>query len=876
MRGAALLATMLLVVLLSGAESARAAEFGIAPGSLSIQAVDGSGKPDNRAGAHPDRLRIGFELTEATGTALKDLAIELPPGLAGDPQAVPFCPPERFDRAEFPSPCPPESQIGTATIRFSGQSNQFKVPVLNVEPTPGELGVFGFNLFLKVPLQLSLRPGDFGLDIEQSGFGQGTPLSKASFDLWGVPADHQETSIPRRPFLATPTRCGKPLEITVRVRSWQPGASWQSATAASESPLSGCQNLPFEPRLGFDLANRRADSPTGAQIDLVVPQSEDPDGLASSQVKSAEVFLPSGMTVSPGVVAGLSTCSDAQLAQGLEAEATCPSNSRIGSIELAGPALREPLTGSLYMGQERPGERFRLFTVAKGLGAEAKVTGSLRTDPATGRLVAVLAHMPEVSFSRLSLRFDDGPRALLVTPLDCGPATAVAKLDPYSDGPQAESRDTVDVGGAQGGAGCSSEPFAPRFVAGTSNAGAGRPTAFSMTLQRSDGEAPADRLSVVLPAGLSAKLGGLDRCDPMAASLGGCPAAARIGGVVAQVGAGPQPATLHGEAYLTGPYRGAPFGLALTFDAALGPFNLGSVTVRGRLRLDPRSGQVMIETDALPRAIEGLPVRFRTIGIDIDRPGVIHNPTSCRTTAVEASVRSIGGATAQLSSPFTARGCSRLGFRPRVSMAMTQRRQLRRHGHPGLRIGVRMRPGGTNLRNATIRLPRTLGFDASGLAAICTRRDATDGDCPAESRVGTATARSPLLDSSLSGSIYVVQPDGTGLPDLWTVIRGLGVMLEVRSEAEVAKGRVSTKLANLPDIPLSSFVMRLGGGKHGILSLVDSPCGPAARDAADLALEGQDGAFRTGRVEVKHPDCAGTAAGRAKGGALSRRGPGVG
>ena len=45
---------------------------------------------------------------------------------------------------------------------------------------------------------------------------------------------------------------------------------------------------------------------------------------------------------------------------------------------------------------------------------------------------------------------------------------------------------------------------------------------------------------------------------------------------------------LHGSAYLTGPYNGAPYGLAVEVPAIAGPFNLGTVVVRQALHSTPR------------------------------------------------------------------------------------------------------------------------------------------------------------------------------------------------------------------------------------------------------------------------------------------------
>ncbi len=847
----ALLAVMSLGVAV-GAGTAQAEGFGIVPGSLSIETLDKAGKPENRAGSHPDRMRVDFaENAAGTGTAMKDAVVEFPPGVSGDPNAVPPCPRQLFDKIVGASECPASAQIGIATLTVEG-SGDSEVPIFSIQPAPGELATFGFNLFGKFPMTVTLRPTDYGMDIVQSDFGQVLIVSRVQLELWGVPADHQEgTSIPRRPFLTLPTRCGTPLGLTLKVRSWEPLASWLSASATTGEPLEGCEALAFEPQLGFDLSRLEPDVPTGAQIEIGVPQREDPDGPASSQLRSATVSMPAGMTVSPGGAADLQACTDAQLGLGEGQRATCPSRSRIGSVELSGPSLSEPLNGDVFIGEEHPGDRFRLFVVAMRGETTVKVVGSLRPDPSTGRLTTVLRDLPQVGFDRLVLRLDGGGRALLVDPLACGPAAADASFAPYSGGAPVSSSAKVTIGGAN----CvGPPPFSPGFVAGVTDARAGHPTSFSTTLRRADGEQSPERLRIDFPPGLSARLGSVEPCTPGPADLGSCSERSRIGTAVAEVGSAADPAALAGRVFLTGPYRGAPFGMALAFDAKLGPFDLGELVVRARVRLDPLSGRVAVETDALPQAIEGLPVRFHAIGLDIDRPGFIRNPTSCERAAVAATVTSASGALAKPSSPFAIRGCAKLGFRPQVAMRLTGRSRGR-GDVAGLQIAVRSRRGDTNLRAADILLPPSLSFDGSRLRAICSRRDASEGACPANSSVGAAYARSPLTRSPLRGAIYVVQPEGAGLPDLWTDIRGEGIRLETRSTASLEDGRIETKLVDLPDLPLTKFVMRLDGGKRGALALRHDPCAGRDRETGRAGLEGQDGAFRVVRVAVGVPAC---------------------
>jgi len=857
-----ILGAALCVTLLFTTEGAQAAEFGIVPGSLSFRTVGGAGNADNRAGSHPDRIEVGFELEPAeTGTAMKNVVFELPPGLSGNPQAVTGCPREDFDQIAFESGCPTESQVGVAFVRtVFNREGEDEIPIFSVVPPPGGLGELGFAFIAKFPVGMSLRSGDGGINIEMQDLSQVLPFTKVRIVLWGVPADHQQgTLAPRRPFLTTPTRCDSPLNVTLRVQSWQVGAPWLIATTQSDSALTDCGALPFEPHMALGISNPKADSPTGVRIDLAMPNDDDPDHRVASQLRSAVIELPEGMTLSPSGAEALRACSDAQLHLDETEAATCPVASKVGTVELNSPEIRDPLEGNVYLGQERPDDRFRLFAVAKGSGAEVKLISSLRLG-AGGRLSVSLTDLPQVPLSRLSLLLEGGSRALVANSRRCGPAAAIGRFEPYDGAPTVESTDTVTIGPAQEGRRCSDDlPFAPNFVAGSTTAQAGRPTALSMTLRRSDGEQLPSRFGVVFPRGLSVSLAGLGRCEELAVSEGSCPTDSRVGSAFAEIGSGPSPAQLVGDVFLTGPYRGAPFGLDLRFRAKLGPFDFGWLTVRAAVRLNPDSGQASIETDALPEAIEGLPVRLRTIGIDIDRPGLVRNPTSCAPSKFSATVWSAEGALSPSTVPFFSSGCRRLGFRPGVSMALTGRSELHRHGTPSFSVTLRARPGDSNIRGADIILPRLLSFDVSSLKAICSLQDASEGACPRAAMVGTADARTSLLDTPLSGGIYVVQPQGTGPPDLWTVLNGSGVRFNIRGTTLVEHHRTHTRLKGLPDISLLRFVMHFTGGDRGAILLTSNPCAHSAAaegaSRAKVTLEGQDRAARIVHTVLSSPAC---------------------
>jgi hypothetical protein len=821
--------------------------------------LDSEGNPENLAGAHPDRLQVDFALdVQGTGTTARDLVFELPPGLGGDPSAVPRCPRAQYESAEG---CPPESQVGVVTIQRPGLED-LSNPVFELEPEPGEFFAFGSKSSFQFPFESELRPADFGLTLRASELPQ-QEATGGSLEFWGVPADHQDGgAAERRPFLSAPATCG-PVVFTLRVRSWEDGAPWLSESTDTGAPLEECETLGFAPRLTMQLSNPVADSPTGLRLDMLAPEEGGPDDRANAPIENATIALPAGITVSPGGAQHLSVCSDAQFGLGNGAEPLCPASSRAGTAEFASSAIGRALTGSVYLGEAQPGQRLRFLIAAPGPKAMVKFASSMRADPATGRLTADLVGLPQIPVDRLGLSLGDGGEPLLASPLTCGAATATARFEPYGGGVAVRSSASVAVTPRSAGVLCPGAPFAPRLTVRSSPPRAGRPSSFSTSLIREDGELLPRRFSFTLPAGLSAALGSVQACDDAAVAAAACPPASMVGEVVARAGSGPNPAALHGDAYVTGPYRHAPFGLLMQLRAAIGPFDLGSISMRAAVGVDARTGRVTVTTDPLPEAVEGIPVRFQSIELSMNRPNLVRNPTSCGPHTVDATVEAGSGASASTSAPLALHGCRRLPFRPHFHVVLSG--DLRRGGKPDLRVAARFPPGDTGLRSLEFSLPRALGFSLGGLREICSRQDARTGNCPPGSRVGIATAVTPVLKGSLRGGLYVVQPDGNGLPDLWVLAAAQGVEVELRGRAVGKDGQMVTKLAGLPDMPLSRLTMRLGGRDGGILSSSSDLCrgGKLRRLSSEVLAIGQNGLRRRLVVPIgARPTCGRATHGR--------------
>src|ERR671911_599635 len=95
-----------------------------------------------QAGAHAD-LTTSFELSEKEGkpyAQTRDIEVQLPPGVIGNPQGIPRCTVEQLGTEPVDSACPMDSQVGISQVTVGGTADgTFTTPVYNMEPPGGDV-----------------------------------------------------------------------------------------------------------------------------------------------------------------------------------------------------------------------------------------------------------------------------------------------------------------------------------------------------------------------------------------------------------------------------------------------------------------------------------------------------------------------------------------------------------------------------------------------------------------------------------------------------------------------------------------------------------------------------------------------------------------
>jgi hypothetical protein len=364
-----------------------------------------------QAGGHPWALTSVVEFASEefpveNGTPVtqptrdpKDIVVDLPPGLLGNPMAMPSCP---LTVAINEGACPDSTQLGVYRVRWIGGKESVG-PIVNVTPEPGQSAEFALENTAKISAVLTghlvrTKQG-YGFAVVSTGVPT-VELYRVETTFWGVPADPSHDAMrgkfclkvtPKEPlvcrtnggapagvlpvpFLTMPTSCSAgPQSASIHADSWEePGVVRVNqeyegyAEVKTRMPaVTGCDVLQFTPTIGVQPDTELADAPVGLGVRLTVPLNEAPASNATPQIRDTSLTLPQGLSVSPGVADGIEACDEygprginitgpeseeialngeLQLAPG-----HCPDASTVGTAEAVTPFLPEPVKGHVYL-----------------------------------------------------------------------------------------------------------------------------------------------------------------------------------------------------------------------------------------------------------------------------------------------------------------------------------------------------------------------------------------------------------------------------------------------------------------------------------------------------------------------------------------------
>ena len=888
---------------------------------------NGDGALDTQAGSHPYDLTLNFGLNAIeggpAGAGLREVAIALPPGIVGDPHAVPQCSREQFFSA-LSEPCPPETQVGVDTAGndpfpgFGDGDFEVRAAVYNLVPPPGVPAEFGFNILgVDTVIDFGVRSGsDYGIvgTTHNVGF---RPVFN-SITLWGTPSEETHDfercgggnncnfpgsqGVPRA-LLTVPTACEGPLTARITANSWvgsEPVSRESFALHGSEGrPIGfeGCEKLSFHPFLTVAPDTSFADTPAGLTVDLKVPQegltlggSDEKitqklvaGGFSAANVKDTTVTLPEGVTINPGQAAGLGACGPAEDGLTTEAEraegkedngpAHCPNASKVGTDEIETPLLQKTLKGGVYVMPSDP-PHVQLLVTAEGEGVFVKLVGNVHLNEQTGQLVTTFSNTPALPFTDFKLSFSGGAQAALSTPLRCGTYATNTDFTSWASPFIGDVFPTTNfqILGGTGGAACPSGslPFSPSMIAGSTTDQAGGFTDFSLLLRREDDQQRIRSLQFKTPEGLLGMISKVPLCPEAQANAGTCSAASQIGHTVVEAGPGPyplvvpQPGQAPAPIYLTEGYKDAPYGLSIVVPLHVGPFTLQTQIVRAKIEVNPITTQLTVTTDALPTIIDGVPADLRAINAVIDKPGFMFNPTGCEPGSFSGTATSTEGASVPIGSHFQMGSCRALAFKPNFKVS-TSGKTSRKDGasldakilYPTGELGDNQASSQSNVKMVKVDLPKQLPSRLTTLQKACPSAtfEANPAGCPEDSKVGTATAITPVLPVQLTGPAYFVSYGGAKFPELVIVLQGYGVTVYLHGETFISKaGITSSTFRKVPDVPITSFELQLPEGPFSALAANGNLC--TTKLAMPTAFTGQNGAVLKQSTPISVTGCA--------------------
>jgi hypothetical protein len=390
---------------------------------------------------------------------------------------------------------------------------------------------------------------------------------------------------------------------------------------------------------------------------------------------------------------------------------------------------------------------------------------------------------------------------------------------------------------------------------------------------------PADdvkNLTVGLPPGLVGDPTATPLCSMAQLQADGCPAASQVGTVTTSANARlldplpiTVPLTVNGSLYNVVPAAGQParFGIVLrpigsdplpllekivqVSDVKLRKSDLGLSTVLANI---PNVAHAAGQALSIPIDITAIDI---SLSGNVGGQGFMRNPTSCGTKTFGFAATSYANPNQTVTgqATYTSVNCASLPFSPVLkawvgAAGFTQPGKL-----PPVKTQILQDPGEAGLRTARVIIPVALSANLEALGHTCptARFRSNASACPPKSIVGSARAISPLLNAPETGPLVLVGGSSSELPRLGLDLRGpLSIQLFGDFFFTPAQGRAGQVFENLPDIPISNFVLSFK--RNGLLITNRNLCLPG-RPIFPVSFGGWNGATQSSTVTSTVQGC---------------------
>jgi hypothetical protein len=247
------------------------------------------------------------------------------------------------------------------------------------------------------------------------------------------------------------------------------------------------------------------------------------------------------------------------------------------------------------------------------------------------------------------------------------------------------------------------------------------------------------------------------------------------------------------------------------------------------------------------------------------------NPSSCagpQTSTVSTESYAGERASRSYATPVGADACESVPFGAEMGLGP---QQVTRDSPSGLEVGLKVpqnqdsERGTGHVKDVSLTLPPGATISPSVANGLETCSDAAFKkgtneaiDCPAASRIGSTEVVTPLLDSPLTGNVYLGDP----MPgDRYRLLinadgPGFSIRLTGSVKPDPKTGQLTTVVSNAPQVPFSDFNLRFDGGPRAVIATpqtCDTATGSAslapwsnagaATPTANLNVTGCEGGF---------------------------------
>ena len=358
--------------------------------------------------------------------------------------------------------------------------------------------------------------------------------------------------------------------------------------------------------------------------------------------------------------------------------------------------------------------------------------------------------LPQLPLEKFEMHLFASDRGILATPTQCSVYTVQADLFPWNPTiADVKGEFGLSITSGPNGGPCppgGNRPFNPKLNAGTSNSKAGSFSNFTLDLDREDGDQYLGDLGFTMPPGLTGSLRGIAYCPE--SGIAAAEPEARAGPSRRSRAARPSrrsapptsrrapafhPFHATGKMYLAGSVQG---GAALPGRDHAGPGRSLRLRRRrrpGRRQRRPRDAHVTAISDTVPSIIGGIPLRLRSIEVNLTKPDFILNPTNCSPMSVGSKGIGDQGTMTEFSSYFQAVNCGALPFKPQMKIKYLSGGKARAK-NPALEFALKTRPGDANIKSLSVTLPQAFSIDQRHLGNICSEKQLAAEECAGRPR----------------------------------------------------------------------------------------------------------------------------------------------